>query len=145
MSGLGWTTRVVGELLVASCHAWGLVGAESTGGSLNHVYSCLSCALDDAVMSMSTQSPLKGSFTTPGSVHATFLHNLAQSLFFSEHPRHLLSIVNELSYCVHYVVIMYHLGYLLPAPGSVQPAGGCILSRLQNTGHMLTVRYHWLH
>lgn len=115
MSGLGWTTRVVGKLLLVSCHAWGLVEAESTGGSLKHVYSCLSCALDDAVMSVSTQSPQKGQFITSGQVQATFLHNLAQSLFFSEHPHLLLPIVNELSYCVHYVVVLCHLGYLLPA------------------------------
>lgn len=122
MSGLGWTTRVVGKLLVVACHARDLVEAESTGGSLKHVYSCLSCALDDAVMSVSTQSQQKGRFTIPGPVQTTSLHNLAQSLFFSEHPHLLLSVVNELSYCVHYVVILCHLGYLLPASCSWQCA-----------------------
>lgn len=127
MSGLGWATRV------ASCHTWGSVGGQSTGASLKHAYSRLSCALDDALMSMSSQSPLKGWLTTHIPVQVTLLHNLAQPLFFSEHPRHLLSVVNELPHCVHCVVLLCHLGSLLPTPGSVYPEGGCIFSRLWST------------
>lgn len=93
--------------------------------SLKHAYSCL----DDALMSMSTQRPLKGQSITHDSVQAALLHNLVPSLFFG-HPYHLLSVVNELTHCIHCVVPLCHLGSLLPAPGRVQPAGGCIISRL---------------
>lgn len=63
--------------------------------SLKHGNSCLSCAVDDALVSVLTQSPQKGRFTTHDPVQAAFPHSLAQSLFF-EHPCHLLSVVNEL-------------------------------------------------
>lgn len=107
---------------------WGPGRGESTVACLTHACSCLRCVLEeDALMSMSTQGPLKGWFITHDSVRAAFLPNLAPSLF-SEH--HLLSVVNELPHCVHCVVPLCHLGSLLPAPGSIQPAGGCIMSRL---------------
>lgn len=129
-----------GSYVLVSC-CWvlshlGPVRGESTVASLKHAHSCLSCVLDGALMSKSTQGPQKGQFITHDSVQAPFLHNLAHSLF-SEHPHHLLSVVNELSHCVHCVVLLCGPtvplgGSLLPAPGSVQPAGGCIISRLQS-------------
>lgn len=97
--------------------------------SLKHGYSCLSCVLDDALMSMLNQGPLKRRFITHDSVQAAFLHNLAHSLF-SEHPHHLLSVINKLPHCVHCVIPLCHLGSLLPSPENVQLTGGCIISRL---------------